>query len=303
MEAARFLKRSGLSDIILSKIWDMSDPGGRGCLDKSGMFVALKLVALVQNGKDLSISNVNVEVPPPKMGDIPLPKPVKPPPPSNSPLITSLPPAAVNWTIQKAEREKYDNLFDSLQPINGLIPGNKVKNVLMESKLPLETLGKIWDLADQDKDGQLDRHEFVVAMHLVYKALEKYAIPNTLPPELMPPPKRKVSATLPPTPLLARGLDGVKPEIPPPPVAAAPAPKPPQQASWVVTPDEKSKSDALFVKSDVDKDGFVSGLEIKDVFLQSGVPQPVLAHIWCVFSRKDGLLVELLQLLRRNVHG
>lgn len=49
---------------------------------------------------------------------------------------------------------------------------------------------------------------------------------------------------------------------------------------WVVTPDEKAKSDMLFIKSDVDKDGFVSGQEIKDVFLQSGVPQPVLAHIW-----------------------
>lgn len=32
----------------------------------------------------------------------------------------------------------------------------------MESKLPFDTLGKIWDLADQDKDGMLNRHEFVV---------------------------------------------------------------------------------------------------------------------------------------------
>lgn len=38
----------------------------------------------------------------------------------------------------------------------------QVKGVLMESKLPIETLGKIWDLADQDKDGMLDRHEFMV---------------------------------------------------------------------------------------------------------------------------------------------
>lgn len=28
-------------------------------------------------------------------------------------------------------------------------------------------------------------------MHLVYKALEKYAIPNSVPPELLPPGKRK----------------------------------------------------------------------------------------------------------------
>lgn len=32
----------------------------------------------------------------------------------------------------------------------------------MDSKLPLDTLGKIWDLADQDKDGMLNRHEFMV---------------------------------------------------------------------------------------------------------------------------------------------
>jgi len=63
----------------------------------------------------------------------------------------------------------------------------------MESKLPVDTLGIIWDLADMDKDGQLDRHEFMVAMHLVYKALEKHTIPNVLPPELLPPGKRKPS--------------------------------------------------------------------------------------------------------------
>jgi epidermal growth factor receptor substrate 15 len=77
---------------------------------------------------------------------------------------------------------------------------------MMNSKLPLPTLGKIWDLADADKDGMLDKHEFTVvssegiiqfafcskknvpqAMHLVYKGLEKHAIPATLPPELQKP--------------------------------------------------------------------------------------------------------------------
>lgn len=43
-----------------------------------------------------------------------------------------------------------------------MIPGNKVRGVLLDSKLPLDTLSKIWDLADQDKDGSLDKHEFIV---------------------------------------------------------------------------------------------------------------------------------------------
>lgn len=157
----------------------------------------------------------------------------------------------------------------------------------MDSKLPLETLSKIWELADQDKDGSLDRHEFIVAMHLVYKALEKHAIPNTLPIELMPPAKRKGSTPMGPPVVMNRPLDGMKPDVPPPPQILPSnnvTPKPVQQVqsmvSWVVTAEERSKSDALFIKSDVDKDGFVSGQEIKDVFLQSGVPQSVLAHIW-----------------------
>lgn len=37
----------------------------------------------------------------------------------------------------------------------------------MESKLQFDTLGKIWDLADQDKDGMLNRHEFVVVSFIL----------------------------------------------------------------------------------------------------------------------------------------
>lgn len=55
-------------------------------------------------------------------------------------------------------------------------------------------------------------------MHLVYKALEKYAIPSTLPPELIPPAKRKHS-----TPL--GNLDGMKTGIHPPVVPSQPVVK------------------------------------------------------------------------------
>ena len=56
-------------------------------------------------------------------------KPVKPAPPVNATLITSIPPSAVDWTIKPSEREKYEKLFDSLQPLNGYISGNKVRYI------------------------------------------------------------------------------------------------------------------------------------------------------------------------------
>ncbi|KAK9310280.1 hypothetical protein QLX08_000294 [Tetragonisca angustula] len=278
MEAARFLKKSQLGDDVLSKIWDMADPQSRGSLDKSGLFVALKLCALAQAGRDPSMSNLNIELPPPKMGDIPVipQKNIV----NTVPVITSV--SNGDWSIKPSERAKYDQLFDSLQPSNGYIPGNKVKDVLMDSKLSLDILGKIWDLADMDKDGMLDRHEFVVAVHLVYKALEKYAIPSVLPPELMPPGKRKDSTTpVPKSPAPMSVITTVPPPIPPlPNVPSVKSMAGLDTIKWVVSSEDQIAADKLFLQADLDMDGYVSGIEIKDVFLQSGLPQTVLASIW-----------------------
>ena len=52
---------------------------------------------------------------------------------------------------------------------------------MMSSKLPTASLGKIWDLSDIDRDGLLDRYEFTVAMHLVFRALQvisKFNLPT-----------------------------------------------------------------------------------------------------------------------------
>lgn len=78
------------------------------------------------------------------------------------PKIVTVLPHTQDWSVGPADRARYDALFESLLPVNGLLPGNKVRSVLMDSKLPLDALSRIWDLADQDKDGSLDRHEFLV---------------------------------------------------------------------------------------------------------------------------------------------
>ncbi|KAG6455951.1 hypothetical protein O3G_MSEX009491 [Manduca sexta] len=61
-----------------------------------------------------------------------------------------------------------------------------------------------------------------------------------------------------------------------------PVPSLPAQSSWVVTPAEKAQYDAQFALADLDRDGYVSGAEIKHAFLESGLPQSTLAHIWAL---------------------
>lgn len=44
---------------------------------------------------------------------------------------------------QSDERAKFDGIFESLGPVKGLLSGDKVKPVLMNSKLPLDALGRV----------------------------------------------------------------------------------------------------------------------------------------------------------------
>ncbi|KAH8329473.1 hypothetical protein KR074_011523 [Drosophila pseudoananassae] len=333
MTAAKFLKKSGLSDVVLSRIWDLSDPNGKGFLDKPGFFVALKLVSLSQAGQVANMNNIYVDtVNPPKVGEIPKTMPSR---------IQTVPvpiggTTDRDWSIGVIDRLKYEQLFESLNPSNGMLPGNKVKGVLMDSKLPMNILGTIWDLADQDKDGNLDKHEFIVAMHLVYQTLQKRTVPSVLPPELRKPDavgsqpaKLPHSAAIIPRAVSGEGFgdEGFVANFPKdiaPPAAIPPVPvsmtrippvgavssmpliqtdplvpigAPPSvraNADWVVTPAELNKFEEIFQQSDLDKDGLVSGLEVKDIFIKSGIPQRSLADIWalCDTNQSGKLTVE-----------
>uniref|UniRef100_A0A5F8AKL7 Epidermal growth factor receptor substrate 15-like 1 n=1 Tax=Macaca mulatta TaxID=9544 RepID=A0A5F8AKL7_MACMU len=291
-EAALFLKKSGLSDIILGKIWDLADPEGKGFLDKQGFYVALRLVACAQSGHEVTLSNLNLSMPPPKFHD------------TSSPLMVTPPSAEAHWAVRVEEKAKFDGIFESLLPINGLLSGDKVKPVLMNSKLPLDVLGRVWDLSDIDKDGHLDRDEFAVAMHLVYRALEKEPVPSALPPSLIPPSKRKKT--------VFPGAVPVLPASPPPKDSLRSTPSHGSVSSlnstgslspkhslkqtqptvnWVVPVADKMRFDEIFLKTDLDLDGYVSGQEVKEIFMHSGLTQNLLAHIWALAdTRQTGKL-------------
>ena len=169
---AAFLRFSGLSDQTLGKIWDLSDLDGVGYLDRTGLFVACKLVSLSQANREIMVESILDECNAPYFGDKTAPGAKVAAAPSGTPA------PSINFLVKPEEKRKYDALFDQLRPQAGLLQGDKVRNVMMGSKLPVSMLGKIWDLSDQDKDGLLDRYEFTVAMHLVYRALQGDEIPD-----------------------------------------------------------------------------------------------------------------------------
>ncbi|XP_070562975.1 epidermal growth factor receptor substrate 15-like 1 [Ptychodera flava] len=294
IEAAAFLKRSGLKETVLHKIWELSDPTGKGFLDKQGFFTGLKLIALAQNGKEVSTANIALAVPPPNMGGGTLSGMATPP-------LLSSPAVEVPWVVGVQEKTKFDGIFDSLHPVNGLLSGEKCKTVFMNSNLPVDILSRVWDLSDIDKDGFLDRDEFSVAMYLVYRALDQEPIMATLPPNVIPPSKRKKTglaggvAVLPSIPAPAGSLRRASPTPPgstgspsptmSPQLAMKSLPKPP--GTWVVSAQEKANSDNIFKQLDSDNDGLVTGEEVRGTFMQYGIPQNILAHIWSLCDMKQ----------------
>ncbi|KAL0085750.1 cytoskeletal-regulatory complex EF hand-domain-containing protein [Phycomyces blakesleeanus] len=91
--------------------------------------------------------------------------------------------------ITPAERAKYAEIFQARGQMNGYMPGATARDVLLNSNLPPHRLERIWDLADIDKDGNLDFEEFCVAMHLTFSCINGIEPPMSLPPHLVPPNK------------------------------------------------------------------------------------------------------------------
>ncbi|XP_065673562.1 epidermal growth factor receptor substrate 15-like 1 isoform X8 [Hydra vulgaris] len=277
IDAAAFLKKSGLPEVVLHKIWEISDSDNKGCLDKQKFNVALKLVALAQNGKEVSLKLINTPTPPPNMAlQMSVDVGIESHESKNWGMLPSVGNVQTSdfasWSIKPKEKAKYDALFESLKPVNGFLTGEVVKPVLMNSKLPFDTLGKIWDLSDIDHDGSLDQDEFSLAMYLVYRAIEGGDIPLVLPLSIIPVSKRTLTTQL----LSAVSTNKTLSQI---------------SSDWVVSAPMKTAYDQKFILLDTNKDGLVSGAEIKDILIASGLPQPVLAHIWNLCdTNNSGLL-------------
>ena len=105
--------------------------------------------------------------------------------------------ATVPWAVTKDEKRIYDGLFKAWDGFNkGFIGGDVAIEVMGQSGLPKPDLEKIWTLSDPGNKGRLDMDEFAVAMHLIYRKLNGYPVPNQLPPELVPPSTRNISSSI-----------------------------------------------------------------------------------------------------------
>jgi hypothetical protein len=105
--------------------------------------------------------------------------------------------ASIPWAITKEEKKIYDDLFRAWDGLHkGFIGGDTAIEIMGQSGLARNDLEAIWTLADPHNRGRLNMDEFAVAMHLIYRKLNGYPVPNRLPPELIPPSTRNLNDSI-----------------------------------------------------------------------------------------------------------
>ncbi|KAG0210510.1 hypothetical protein BGX33_004863, partial [Mortierella sp. NVP41] len=70
------------------------------------------------------------------------------------------------------DKRKYARIFLTAKPINGLLDGTKTREIMLKSRLPVDTLTQIWKLADTKSRGSLDIQEFSIAMFYMNQLLK-----------------------------------------------------------------------------------------------------------------------------------
>ncbi|KAH9048516.1 hypothetical protein EDB84DRAFT_1456393 [Lactarius hengduanensis] len=315
--AVKVFGGANLNATTLGQIWGIADAENQGFLTRKGVSIAVRLLGWAQKGDALSADLVNKPGPLAVIDGFPSPsesrRAISPSPQSPG---SRLPPP-----LTAQDKAKFVRLFNGCGPINGLLSGEKAREVFVKSKLPVEKLSQIWNLSDTHNRGTLDVADFTASM-----SGQLSFIPTTLPPGLYEmasgsPGSAVASHTTgnsgsfsPGKPLqpqysgqpLQQQFTGPAlqqhqtgptklprnaPAPAPGPFAAASAAQ--TQPAWDVTPVEKANADKFFDTLDVQKRGYIEGDVAVPFMIDSKLPEDDLALIWDLADlNNDGRLTR-----------
>ncbi|ETI24769.1 hypothetical protein G647_04139 [Cladophialophora carrionii CBS 160.54] len=216
--AKQIFERARLPNEVLGRIWGLSDTQGRGTLDVTEFVIAMHLLASYKSGQ---MRGVPSTLPPglfeaaarrpaarigsgsrPGSGAVPAvynarpQSPITRAPQVGTPLPLSAQSTGEPWAISPADKARFDSIFATVdRQGRGFITGDQAVEFFGNARLPEEILAQIWDLADINSEGQLNRDEFAVAMYLIRQQRGtkdgRGILPSSLPPALVPPSMRR----------------------------------------------------------------------------------------------------------------
>ncbi len=222
--AKQIFERARLPNDVLGRIWNLADREQKGHLGLTEFIIAMHLLASYKNGSMRALPQIL----PPGLYEAAARRGVARQVTGSRPTSDSVPPAATprqftgtgypvqapavagpqqapfqqatstgeQWAISPQDKAQFDQIYATVDTQNrGYITGEQAVGFFSNSRLPEDALAQIWDLADINSEGQLNRDEFAVAMYLIKQQRSKRdgrdVLPQSLPPNLIPPSMRR----------------------------------------------------------------------------------------------------------------
>ena len=216
--AKSIFERAQLPNEVLGRIWALADTEQKGLLGLTEFIIAMHLLASMKNGSMRALPQIlpaglyeaaarrgasrqmagtrpastgPPSVIPRQLSGQEFPGQQRPTAGFQQPMSTG-----EQWAITPQDKTQFDRIFATVDAQNrGSITGDQAVGFFSNSRLPEEALAQIWDLADINSDGQLNRDEFAVAMYLIRQQRSKTTgrdvLPQQLPRNLIPPSMRR----------------------------------------------------------------------------------------------------------------
>lgn len=179
-EAAAFLKRSGLPQSTLKEIWEIADQNSEMALNRDNFYIALRLVALAQNGRDVSVESIMSDI------DVPLPKfggalNISTGPRQESSFNTS----SSKYSITEEDAQKYAQLCSTIDAEQkGYLNTGQMDMILAKLNVPPNVGNTLKVICDEQGTDKFPIPMAVVVVHLAILSLKKVPLPRAVPPEL-----------------------------------------------------------------------------------------------------------------------
>lgn len=222
--AKQIFERAKLPNDVLGRIWNLADREQKGHLGLTEFIIAMHLLASYKNGSMRALPQIL----PSGLYEAAARRGVARQVTGSRPTSDGFPPSAVpkqftgtgypaqaspaarpqqppfqqptstgdQWAVSPQDKAQFDRIYATVDTQNrGYITGEQAVGFFSNSRLPEDALAQIWDLADINSEGQLNRDEFAVAMHLIKQQRSKGdgrdVLPQSLSANLIPPSMRR----------------------------------------------------------------------------------------------------------------
>ena len=218
--ARSIFERAQLPNDVLGRIWNLADTEQRGQLGLTEFIVAMHLLSSFKNGSMRALPQIL----PAGLYEAAARRGIPRQTTGSRPTSDSAPASAIprqfsgggyqnqprtqtagfqqpmstgdQWAITPQDKVQFDQIYSTVDTQNrGFVTGEQAVGFFSNSRLPEDALAQIWDLADINSEGQLNRDEFAVAMYLIRQQRSKKdgrdVLPQSLPPNLIPPSMRR----------------------------------------------------------------------------------------------------------------